>query len=510
MNEHESCYLCRMETKHKNITSEAALLKALEQSQKTNDNLTEQNKALRGLIENLQHQIDKLQRMLFGQRTERQSKNKREPGADKIQTKQTKSSTKQTNGRAKLPADLPRTVVKHDLPEEQKQCQDCQRAIHCVGKDISEQLDIIPASLTVIEHRRYKYACRCCGKITMAPMPEQPIDKGLATSHLLAETLINKYQDHLPLYRQSQRYSRMGYPIARSTLCDWVMACAERLEPIVKRMEEDMLCRSPKIHSDDTSIPVLAKGKTHTGRLWVYIGGGGHAPPTVVYHYTKQRVGSEPQKVFKDYHGYLQADAYSGYDKCFQSGDIIEVACFAHARRYFVDAQKTVESDSVVKTCIDAIAELYKIENDAADMTDEQRYYFRKKYAKPILKRLYRWLLKCKSLEAPKLPLTKAINYALNHWGALNNYLRDGVLSIDNNIAERAMKSVVLGRKNYLFAGSHEGAENAATIYSLIETCKALGINTHEYLSDVLARMPTTLNRDIDSLIPYNWKPIKR
>jgi len=407
-----------------------------------------------------------------------------------------------------LPDELLRKVVKHDLPEDERACSSCKSNLKCVGKDVSEQLEFIPSKLFVIEHQRYKYACRCCQSIITAPMPEQPIDKGLAGPGLLAETLISKYQDHLPLYRQEKRYERLGYPIARSTLCDWVMACADRLAPIVKGMEEDMLLCSPKIHSDDTIIPVLSKNKTHTGRLWVYVGGGAHAPPCVVFRYSKTRKGEEPKKFLGNYRGYLQADAYAGYDQCYESKDIIEVACFAHARRKFVDALKSCESDVAAQVAIDRIATLYGIEKTAKLMTDTQRYYYRKRYAKSKLKRFYKWLLEQKRLAPPKSPLGKAISYTLNHWQALNNYLRDGVLDIDNNRAERAIRSVVIGRKNYLFAGSHRGAEQAAVIYSLIETCKLLNINTYEYLIDILKRLPTTLNCNLKMLLPYYWKPI--
>ena len=312
----------------------------------------------------------------------------------------------------------------------------------------------------------------------------------------------------MPLYRQEKRYERLGYPLSRSTLCDWVMACAQRLSPIVEAMQQDMLVRSPKIHSDDTVIPVLEKNKTRNSRLWVYIGGGGHAPPCVIYRYSKTRSGREPQKVLSNYQGYLQADAYAGYDGCYQSGNIIEVGCMAHARRKFIDTLKIVEKDNVAQSAIEHIAELYGIEKNAKHMSDIKRYYYRRRYAKPRLKRFYRWLCVQKEHAPPKSPLGKAIHYMLNHWQALNNYLRDGVLAIDNNIAERAMKTVVLGRKNYLFAGSAQGAEHAAVIYSLIESCKAVKINTFDYLTDVLSRLPSTRHSDIASLFPYNWRQI--
>lgn len=417
--------------------SNAQLLELLAQSQGNNKLLLEE-------IQQLRHQLDKLQRMIFGQSSERhvpskKQANEHDPQNKKASLDKKEENTKKGNGRRTLPAELERKVVKHDLPEDARACPHCEyKNLQCIGKDVSEQLECIPAKLFVIEHRRYKYACRCCQSIIMAPMPEQPIDKGLAGPRLLAQTLIAKYQDHLPLYRQEKRFERWGYVIPRSTLCDWVMACADRLTPIVNSMHEDMLLCSPKIHSDDTIIPVLSKEKTHTGRLWVYIGGGAHAPPSVIFRYSKTRSGKEPQSFLKNYRGYMQADAYAGYDKCYESGDIIEVGCFAHARRKFVDALKVCEHDVVAQAAIDRIATLYGIEKTAKGMTDIKRYYYRRRYAKPKLRRFYQWLCCQQTLAPPKSPLGKAISYTLNHWKALCNYLRDGVLAIDNNIAERA------------------------------------------------------------------------
>lgn len=403
---------------------------------------------------------------------------------------------------------MPRTVINLDLPDSQRHCSHCHyEDIHLIGKDITEQLDLIPAQLFVKAFHRCKYACRNCHQVTAAPMPEQPIDKGLAGAGLLAETLVNKYQEHLPLYRLEQRYHRLGIHMTRSTLCDWIMQCGQRLAPIVESMRQDMLAHSPKIHSDDTIIPILAKGKNHKGRLWVYIGGGSNTPSAVVYQYSKTRRGEVPQSFLSDYKGYLQADAYAGYDGCYQSGDIIEVGCLAHARRKFMDAIKSTQVDTVAQAAVDYIGRLYGIEKTVSAMSDIQRYYYRRRFARPILKAFYKFLKFYSQIKPPKSPVGSAISYTLNHWQAFNNYLRHGVLSIDNNIAERAMKSVVIGRKNYLFAGSHAGATHAATIYSLIETCKTLGINTFDYFYDVLTRLPTTLNKDIQSLIPYNWKP---
>lgn len=338
-------------------------------------------------------------------------------------------------------------------------------------------------------------------------MPAQPIDKGLAGSGLLAEILVNKYQDALPLYRQQQRWQRLGYELTRSTLWDWVGHCAARLKPIVEAMATAYLLRAPKIHTDDTPVPVLAKGKTHKGRLWVYVSGSSTSPPCAIYPYSATRQQAIPFNFLKEYQGFLQADAYAGYDKCYEDGRIIEVACWAHARRKFIDVVQSIKAPTLADRLLDYIGRLYAIEKQAKVFTDEQRYYFRRYYAKPILKKIYEWLKCHQPIGLPKSPLGQAIQYCLNHWQALKNYLRKGYLAIDNNAAERAIKPIVIGRKNYLFAGSHQGAENAAVIYSLIETCKLLGINTFDYLKDVLERLPTTLMKNISDLFPQNWKP---
>lgn len=465
-------------------------------------------------IEQLHHQLEKLQRLLFGQKSEKRKTDK-EDQSDDSSTPENKVlglsiSPQGKNGRKRLPEELPRLKVEHDLAEEEKTCSNCQSALHRMGEEITEQLDFVPGKVHVKQHIRYKYACRCCQSVVVtSPLTEQPTAKGLAGSGLLAAVLIDKYEDALPLYRQEQRWRRAGYEITRSTLCDWVSQCAERLKPIVEAMKKAFLLTSPKIHSDDTPVPVLAKGKTHPGRMWVYAGGNERSPPCVIYQYSQTRKQEIPFKFLETYEGFLQADAYAGYDKCYQSGKIIEVACWAHARRKFVDVAQSVKTPTLADTALDYIGQLYGIEKTARNMTDKQRYYYRRYHAKPLLKIIYRWLKKYQAIALPKSPLGQAIQYNLNHWKAFNNYLRHGCLDIDNNAAERAIKPLVIGRKNYLFAGSHQGAENAAVIYSLIQTCKSLGINTFDYLKDVLEKLPSTLMKNIADLFPQHWKPNK-
>lgn len=486
------------------------LLKLLEEQ-------VEQNKKLQEELSQLRHQLATLQIMLFGQKSEKKRNLSKEPPIEhtaqenklRATPSQPVQESENKSGRRSLPIHLEREKIKHDIPEEERVCPNCQIYLHCIGKEVTEQLDFIPARLIVKEHIRYKYGCRCCKRhVATAPLPSQPIDKALAGSGLLAEVLVNKYQDALPLYRQQQRWARLGYELPRSTLCDWVMQCAERLQPIVEAMKLQCLLPARKIHTDDTVFPILDTGKTHNGRLWVYLGCADNAPPCAIYQYTKTRAQAHPQKFLSGYQGYLQADAYPGYDKLYQDGKIIEVTCFAHARRKFTDVAKSVKEPTFANQAIEYIGQLYAIEHHAKAMTMNQRYYYRKRLAKPILKAFYKWLKRQTPVTPPKSPLGLAMQYSLNHWKGLNNYLLDGVLDIDNNRAERAIKPFVIGRKNFLFAGSHQGAEHAATIYSLIESCKMLNINTFDYFKDVLARLPTTLNKNIADLFPCNWRPV--
>jgi len=510
-------YVTKMKTPLDPSLLESLLQEQVEQNKALRKQLSEQTTLLRQqsiLVENLQQQIAQLQRMLFGQKSERQPKASQDNKDAEKQTTTTNkvsrqnSAESQGNGRRQFPAHLERVTIIHDLPEQEKHCPCCHSHLKKIGEQTTEQLDFVPAKLIVNQHVKYKYACkRCQGHIATAKMPEQPIDKGAAGSGLLAEVLINKYDDAMPLYRQERRWQRLGYALPRSSLCDWVMQCAERLKPIVDAMVQQCVLTAQKIHTDDTTVPILAKGKTHTGRLWVYRSGG-LAPPCVVYQYSKTRRKSVPENFFKQYKGYIQADAYAGYDCLFESNDRIEVGCMAHARRKFTDILNSVPSSALTHQAIDYFAQLYQIEKQAKAMTPQQRYYFRRYWAKPILKQFYRWLKTTYAHAPPKAPLAKAIQYTLNHWQALNNYLRDGILDIDNNAAERAIRPLVIGRKNYLFAGSHQGAEAAAVIYSLIETCKINGINSYQYIKSTLEKLPTTLHKDIHTLFPVNWIPL--
>ena len=477
---------------------------------------TKENESLKLKLDRLQHQLNSLLRSNYGKKAEPFNSDQAELFATDEAPQQETHTEKETitykrkkrdYGRRILPDDLPRERIVHDLPDDQKSCGDCNGPLHKVSEEVSEQLESVPAKLYVKQHVRIKYGCRCCeDKIITAPMPAQPIDKGLAGPGLLAEVLVNKYADHLPLYRQSERFKRHKIEIPRSTLCDWVATCAQLLKPITDVMTEDVL-KSPKIHTDDVPVPVQAKGhgQTKKGRFWVYIGCGGSSPPAAVYDYTPSRSQQGPVQFLRGYQGYLQADAYPGYDVLFKTGKIIEVGCMAHARRKFYDVAQGNKNSGSAYQALSYIQKLYRIESDARELNAEERRLLRLEKSKPLLNEFKTWLDKQSLRVLPKSPVGGAIHYALNQWQALISYLDEGMLDIDNNRAERAIKPIVIGRKNYMFVGSDAGGENAAGVYSLIQTCKENKVNPYEYLRDVLTRLPTHKMNRIRELLPYNW-----
>jgi len=473
--------------------------------------LTHQNEAQTQLMANMQAQLNELLRVRFGQKSER-TKSKKPKGPDDngppFVVKQDKTESSKKRGRKKPPEHLERVRIEYELSEAERVCPDCGKVCQRIGEDISEQLEYIPARLYVKAHVRHKYACQSGCGIKTALMPAQPIDKGLAGPALLADVIISKYQDHLPLYRQALRFKRYGVEIAESTLCDWVKACANLLSPIVSRMKE-LLLLSDKLHSDDTPIPVLAKDKAKKGRLWTYVADHTQAYPITVYDYTPTRSQSGPVAFLGNFKGFLQADAYSGYDVLYKNGKIIEVGCLAHVRRKFFEVSIATKNETRANEALSLIGEIYEIEAKIKGMSPESKYFYRKKHSKIKYRQFYRWLKKTKRIIIRNTPLCKAIVYALNHWRALQNVLSDGSLQVDNNTAERAMKPVVLGRKNYLFAGNDEGGKSAAIIYSIIETCKQNAVNTFDYLKDIFTRLPRQLNNKLDELLPFHWLPAK-
>jgi transposase len=426
-------------------------------------------------------------------------------------------------GRKKLPPELVRQRIEYTVEEDKRRCECCGEVMQPFGEEVSEQIEYYPASLFVLEHAKIKYAClkKCAEKPVTAPGPEKVVDKGLAGPGLLAWNVISKFGDHQPNYRQEDIFARHGLEISRSTQCGWQAIVAELLEPLYGRMIL-LALRSGKLHTDDTTIRVLdpGRGKTREARFWVYYGDDEH--PLVVFDYTPNRSRDGPEKFLKGFKGYLQADAYVGYNRIYAGSDVIEVACMAHARRHFFDAQDT---DARAVQMLEMIRELYRIEELARPVIVEARkqpfekrtaalaqaytlrLQLRQEQSLPILARMKAWL-DSRALDVlPKSPLGEAVTYALNQWVALMRFTENGALEIDNNFAENALRPIALGRKNFLFLGNDNGGHRAAILYSLIRTCERHGVNAWEYLRDVLVRISTHPASRIDELLPHLWKP---
>jgi transposase len=468
--------------------------------------------------EQLEHRLQVLLKARFGPRADRLNSNQLLLFAQEIleqvqalpaEPKAKAPSKGNGHGRRRMPEELPRQEVVHDLSEEEKRCPDCGQTRERIGQETREQLEYEPARLYVIEHVRPTYACRRCeGNVATASKPPEAIEKGLAGPGLLAAVITNKYGDHLPLYRQEAILERSGWPIRRSTTCGWLGSCAELVRPLWDRMAEGVR-QSKVIATDDTPVPVLdpRRGKTREGRIWVYVGDAEH--PYTVFDYTPTRSRDGPAKFFGSYAGYIQADAYAGYDHLFLSrrdGSPVptEVGCWAHARRKFVEA---ATSDAMRShTAVAMIGLLYEVEREAALLEAAGRYALRQEKSRLRLERMKAWLEEQKGEVLPKSPLGEAIGYCLNHWKALTAYLNDGDLAPDNNAAENAIRPIVLGRKNWLFAGSDNGGRTGAVLASLVASSKRHSLDPFGYLRDVLTRIAATPVSQLDQFLPDRWK----
>jgi len=468
-------------------------------------------------IERLTARLDKLKRMQFGRSSEKIAgeieqlelllDDLHENEGAAIERPVTASEIPQKPVRRPLPERLPREEITHAAACV---CPKCGGELRRLGEDVTEVLEYVPASFKVIRHVRPKFSCRRCEAITQAPMPSLPIERGRPGPGLLAHVLVSKYADHLPLYRQSEIYAREGIDLERSTLGDWVGASAALLAPLVDALRKDVMA-SDVLHGDDTPVPVLAPGagKTKTGRLWTYVRDerphGGERPAAAVFFYSADRKGERPQEHLKTFKGVLHADGYAGFNALFESGKIAEAACWAHVRRKFYDVH-AADGSPLAKEALDRIGMLYGIEDEVRGKPPDDRRRVRQERSKPLLASLHDWLIATKAKLSPKSELAAAIRYALGRWTALCRYADDGRLEIDNNAAERAIRPLALGRKNYLFAGSDKGGERAAAIYSLICTARLNGLDPEAYLRDVLARIADHPINRIGELLPWNWK----
>jgi len=409
--------------------------------------------------------------------------------------------------RRPLPAHLPREIVRHE--PEGCGCVRCGGTLHVIGEDKSEVLDFVPAYFRVIRHVRPRFACRRCEAVVQMPAPSLPIERGLPGPGLLAQVLVSKYLDHTPLYRQARIYARAGVDIDRGTMVGWVGKSAWLLQVLAERIAGHVFAAGA-IHTDDTPLPVLApgNGRTLTGRVWIYLRDGrtsGDAtPPAVVFFYSPDRKGARPAAHLKGFEGHLQADAYAGYDRIYAGGKIVEVGCWAHARRKIYEVFESTKSP-IAEAALEFIRDLYAIEARIRGGPPDERLAVRKAESVPILDRFHDWIVDRRAKLPPRGSLSLALGYALGQWAALIRFTTDGRLEIDNNRAENVLRGVALGRKNYLFAGSDTGGENAAIIYTLIETAKLNGIEPFAYLRDVLGRIADHPINRIDELLPWNW-----
>ena len=416
---------------------------------------------------------------------------------------------KRRANRGALPAHLPRVETIVDIDDHACPC--CRHGLHRIGEDVSERLDIVPAQLRVIVVRRPKYACRACEDVVVqAPAPARLIEGGVPTEATVAQVLVSKYADHLPLYRQAQIYARQGINLDRSTLADWVGRAAWHLRPVHERLLATLKA-SPKLFADETTAPVLdpGRGKTKTGQLWAYARDDrpwqGSGPPGVAYVYAPDRKAERPIAHLSGFTGILQVDGYGGYRVLADKSGVTLAFCWAHVRRRFYELAAAGPAP-IASEALRRIAELYRIEDDIRGRSPEQRRAARQEKSLPIVVDLEPWLREKFGLISQKTKLAEAIRYTLSRWEGLSRFLDDGRIEIDSNTVERSIRPIALNRKNALFAGSDGGAEHWAVVASLIETCKLNGVEPLGYLADVLTRIVNAHpNSQIDDLLPWAY-----
>jgi transposase len=474
-----------------------------------------------GLIARLEARVSKLQQLLFGRRSEKQVILPGAPFQSELFSDaeyevsepedDSEPAPKKKRGKSKprFDEDVEREIIDVELDERDRECEDCGGRLEDIGVETSERAHIIPARVVVRETRRHKYACGCKGAgVCSAPLPPSAFPKSRVTDETRAHVVVQKFVDHCPYYRQSAILRRSGVEISDRTLCHYGIESADRLAPIVVAMRDELLA-SNCLQADETTIPVLktekAKPGAHRGYLWAYAQPRG----TIVYDYCRSRAGDHPRGFLEGYEGILQTDRYGAYDSITARSEITDVACWAHARRRFVEAAKTTSRRA--KPVLHLIAKLYAVEKRAreANLAPADRARLRREVATPILQEVENLLREMVIAALPESVLGDAISYSMNHWPALVRYVDHGEAEIDNNLIENSMRPVVLGRKNYLFAGSEIGAEAAAILYSLTESCRRLKIHVYSYLVDVFRQLATvdpTNPEDIRALTPARWK----
>jgi transposase len=493
------------------------LLAEVQQKDQTIERIERQNNQYKLQNEQYKHELAILRRHQFARKSEILNAQQRSLLDDLVEEdlagieeqigKQSPPSSeakpKQQPKRKPFPAELPRTVITHE-PEDTLCSCGCQ--MKRIGEDISEKLDYVPGTFTVERHVRGKWVCEDCETLTQAPVPAQVIDKGVPAPGLLAQVLVAKYGDHLPLYRQEKIFARAGVEIPRSTLADWVGRCGVALQPLVDALRE-RLHQQAVLHADETPVAMLKPGhkKTHRAYVWAYTSTPFSALNTVVYDFAPNRCGEHARTFLQGWRGKLVCDDFAGYKASFSQG-ITEIGCMAHARRKFYDLHAATQSQ-IAAQALAQIARLYDIERQAKDLDDRQRLQLRQEQAKPILDVWHRWLLGQRQKVPDGSATAKAIDYSLKRWDALIRYCEDGAVPIDNNRVENQIRPWALGRSNWLFAGSLRSGQRAANAMSLLQSAKINGLDPQAYLRDVLARLPTARHSDLDDLLPHNWKP---
>ncbi len=489
-------------------------------------------------------EIAKLKRHIYGPRSERTARllDQMELGLEELETTATEDEiaaehaaarttnvapfTRKRPSRQPFPEHLPRERVVIPAPAT---CDCCGgNRLRKLGETVTETLEVIPRQWKVVQHVREKMTCRDCERISEPPAPFHVTPRGWAGPNLMAMLLFEKFGQHQPLNRQAERYGREGVPFSLSTLADQVGAGCAVLEPLLRRVERHVFS-AERLHGDDTTVPVLAKGKTHTGRCWVYVRDdrpfGGRAPPAAMFYYSRDRGGSHAEEHLSRWRGILQADAYSGYNRLYEAGrtpgPILEAACWAHARRPFfaladIEASARRKAEGKVPAPISPLAleivrridALFEIERSINGKTADERRAVRQELSRPLVDDLGRWM----RAERPKLSrgsdLAKAMDYMLKRWTAFTRFLDDGRICLSNNAAERGLRGIALGRKSWLFAGSDRGGQRAAAMYSLIVTAKLCDIDPQAWLADVLARIAEHPATRLDELLPWNWRPV--
>ncbi len=481
-------------------------------------------------IERLKLEIARLRREQYGRSSERSShieqlelkledleetaaaaEAAREKAGASTATIPVQAFTRRKPARRALPEHLPRTRVVVPGPTACPCCGGTE--LSKLGEDVTETLERIPAQWCVIQHVREKFSCRACEKIAQAPAPFHPISRGRAGANLLTEVVFGKFGMHLPLHRQAERFADEGVPIEVSTLADWVGAVTVAVKPVTEAIHRHVLA-GERIHADDTTVPVLAKGKTRTGRLWTVVRDdrpfAGADPPAAAFFYSPDRRGAHADAFLKDYAGILQADAYSGFGRLYEqgrpSGAMTEAACWAHGRRHFFELAELRKAPIAI-AAVRRIDEIFAIEREINGLSPAGRKAVRAERSKPLVDDLEAWLQAVAAKTSRKSAVGNAIGYMLKRWPAFTRFLDDGRICMTNNAAERAIRPVAVGRKNWTFAGSDEGGRRAADIYTLIETCKLNDVDPRAWMADILDRIADHPAKAIEALLPWNWKP---